>query len=187
MEGGAFLEASAAAVRHGASGFLHQQAVGGRGLIDAAGQGLPSEDEVVRIVVVTAEREFESALAGEGTVAAARVAAVLGERRNDVVAEVPGTRRFDFHLHDDGLVQSGRGDGGFTRPSGADDSGGIDGGYGRVRGSEGRLGREVGDDATVLFPHDEELLRAVRPGDRDFGRIDAQIGGDHGANGEEEE
>ena len=55
MEVGSFFEAFAAAVGHGSRRLLQNQAVGRRGEIDAASEGLPGEHEEVGIVVVAAK------------------------------------------------------------------------------------------------------------------------------------
>ena len=67
--------------------FEQEQAAAGISGDDPPPEGLSGQCQVIPLIVVAAQRQFESVLSGSRSVAGARAATELGEHRLDMVAE----------------------------------------------------------------------------------------------------
>ncbi len=160
-------------------GFAEHQALGRLHEIDAAAVGLAGEDEMVVRRGVAAERELQPALAREGAVAGAAVAAEAGEYRRDVVAVAPGewiAGASDCHLEGGFLLAAKGGDGRLAIADGMQDAVGVHGRHLVVGGDElSPLGHVAVHDA-VGGGDDKEALAGVRPGEGDVAGEHPQLG-----------
>ena len=135
-------------------------------LVDAPAERLPRQNEVVGLRIVAAQRQLQPALAGQGAVTGAGVAADPRHHRNDVVAETPvngflGANHLDLRRRL--LAVHRRGDRGFA-VAGRAHRAAFNDGDGRIGGGEGRLRGLVAGDGAAFFRRDEQALRGVRAG-----------------------
>ena len=100
-----------ALVRDRAGRFEQHQAAAWIARHDAATQGAARQREIIALVIVAAQGEFETVLARRRAVAGARAATGLGQHRLDVIAKTP-LERLVHVLHGDrgqgGLFSDGR-------------------------------------------------------------------------------
>jgi hypothetical protein len=105
------------------SRLAQQQAAFGRRQVDATAEQVPGQGAMVDLRVVAEQGQAESVLAGGGAVAAASIAAALGQHRDDLVAVARGGLVRAGHLHGQGRPQVAvcHGQHGFARAASAQD------------------------------------------------------------------
>ena len=185
--GRADLQFLAAAVRHGQRRLEQHEALVRLDAVDAPAERLPGQDEMIGLGVVAAQRQLQAALAGQGAVTRAGVAADPRHHRNDVVAETPvdGFLRADhLDLRRRLLAVHRRGDRGFAVADRAHRAA-VHHGHGGIGGGEGRLRGLVADDGAAFLGRDEQALGGVRAGQRDVAGEDLEVGGGRGSRGQE--
>src|SRR5262249_28028450 len=154
------------AVGDAAGPLEEQQATFGRRRHQAPAARLPDQRVVIDVRLVAEQGELEPILPARLAVAAAAVAAELGEDRDDLVAEVDGQVDVTA-LGGDGdvdtlVAKAGRNLGGAVAdgedPAGAGDAGHLD-----VAHLELDLAGQVLESAVGQFGGEDELLGVVEP------------------------
>ncbi len=135
--------------------------------IDAPSQCLPRQCEMVAIGIVAAQRQFQSALAGQRTVTCPGVTTRPCHQRDDVIAKTPSVRLLRLanrHLDRRLFAVHAGCDCRLAIADGTHNPDGIHDGNARMRGRKLRLRRAFADDLTVLLRDDEQTLSGVRAG-----------------------
>src|SRR5262249_46047276 len=115
---------------------------------------LPGHHEIVGGRVVASQGQFESALAGQGTVTGPGIAADLGHGRNHMIAKAWGERFLGADNLDSGSSAFAAVCGGNERlaiADGPDNAAAVNAGYRWIGGAEFGLATQVADDLTVVL------------------------------------
>ena len=170
ISGGVDLDPLTAAVRQPGRGLEQQQALlGGRGKEPAAAPFL-HEILVVFCRLKAQQRQTKAVLPARLAVAAAAVAAVLGEERRDLIRKIDRQILNEVgHLHLHSRIDARRGrdmDRRLAFGDRRDQPSRIDGNNASRRNFVGRLARQIARLAGRELPRDDELLTGVAAGNR---------------------